>query len=272
MTVLRWVLQVSAVIAGYWLLLYAAQRSVIFPGAAAPSDEAALARAGGERVWLQLGARKSEAWFLPSLAPAGPPSPLIIFAHGNAELIDYWPEAFDTPRRWGVSILLVEYPGYGRSEGRPSEKSITAAMVAAYDWAVARQDIDPARVIAYGRSVGGGAASDLARERPVGALVLESTFTSVRRMALRFAAPGFLVRDPFDNLSLVRRFTKPLLIIHGVTDDIIPVWHGRALARAAPSAELQLLPCGHNDCPRPWPVLRRFLEDHEILNSPGPTG
>ena len=164
-------------------------------------------------------------------------------------------------------MLLVEYPGYGRSQGKPSQASITAAMLAAHEWAAARPDLDPRRIVAYGRSVGGGAACALAREKPIAALVLESTFTSARRMARRYALPGFLVRDPFDNLSVVRGFPGPVLIVHGVQDDVIAARHARALHQAARSAELHLLPCGHNDCPRPWPLLRRFLLDRGILRT-----
>jgi hypothetical protein len=74
-----------------------------------------------------------------------------------------------------------------------------------------------------------------------------------------------LVRDPFDNLAAVREYAGPVLIVHGERDDIVPIWHARALAAAARSARLETMPCGHNDCPRPWGVLRRYLEDHGVL-------
>src|SRR6202008_4301022 len=129
--------------------------------------------------------------------------------------------------------LLLEYPGYGRSTGVTTQQSITAASLAAYDWATQQSGIDPKRIIAYGRSLGGGAACALATQRAVAALILESTFTSVRPFAWRFRAPGFLVRDPFDNLAVVRAFKKPLLVLHGTRDEVIPVEHGRELAAAA---------------------------------------
>ena len=125
--------------------------------------------------------------------------------------------------------------------------------------------LDPGRIVAYGRSIGGGAACQLAARRPVSALILESSFTSVRPFARGFGAPGFLVRDPFDNLAAVREWRGPLLLLHGGRDDIIPPGHSKALAAAAPQAELHLLPCGHNDCPRQWPLVRAFLERHGLL-------
>jgi fermentation-respiration switch protein FrsA (DUF1100 family) len=182
-------------------------------------------------------------------------------------LIDLWPAAFAEPRQWGVAVLLVEYPGYGRSSGHPSEATITEGMLAAYDWARAQAGIDPNRIVAYGRSVGGGAACRLAARRPVAALLLASTFTSVHAFARGFGAPAFLVRDPFDNLAFVRKYRGPLLLLHGDRDTLIPTRHSQILAGAAPQAELHLLPCGHNDCPPAWPLIRVFLEQHGILHS-----
>ena len=69
-----------------------------------------------EQIWLNTSFGRVEAWYLPAIEPAPERAPLLLFAHGNGELIDYWPEEFDEPRRWGAGVLLVEYPGYGRSE------------------------------------------------------------------------------------------------------------------------------------------------------------
>ena len=260
-------LVVAAVVAGYWILLFFTQRSLLFP---APMAAGAPARPDdAEQVWLATVAGRTEAWFLPATSAAAAPCPLLVFTHGNGELIDFWPEEFDEPRRWGAAVLLVEYPGYGRSPGRPSEATITQAALAAYDWARARPDVDPGRIVAYGRSVGGGAACQLAARRPVAALILESTFTSVRSFARRFGAPGFLVRDPFDNLAVVREYRGPMLLLHGSRDDIIVPGHSQALAAAARHAELHLLPCGHNDCPREWPLIHAFLDRHGLLPTPG---
>jgi fermentation-respiration switch protein FrsA (DUF1100 family) len=250
------------VVAAWWLLAFFAQRGVMFPRSAIPpAPPVDLARLGGEGTRLDVAGRSVEAWLLPGRTTAGP---LLLFAHGNAELIDHWAEVWEPARARGASVLLVEYPGYGRSEGAPSEASIREAMVAAYDWAVSR-GIAPSRIVGWGRSLGGGALCALARERPLSALVLESTFTSTRSMAARLGVPAFLVRDPFDNLSLVREFQKPLLLLHGERDTVIPVRHAHTLAEAAPSAELVLMGCGHNDCPRPWEAVFGFLSREGLL-------
>jgi fermentation-respiration switch protein FrsA (DUF1100 family) len=166
---------------------------------------------------------------------------------------------------------LLEYPGYGGSSGTPSESSIRHAALAVFDWAAADPRVDPTRMIAYGRSIGGGAAVQIATARPVAALILESAFTSSRPLAARYGIPGWLVRDTFDNLDALARYRGPLLVIHGADDQLIPVSEGRALAAAVPSAEFHALPCGHNDCPRPWGLVRGFLESHQLLSAGTPT-
>ena len=242
-----------------------ASRRLIYPARRAGDATAQLRAIGGESLWLGAGSR-TEAWFLPARGPRGAQTPLIVYTHGNGELIDDWGTAFDEPRGWGVSALLVEYPGYGRSEGSPTESGIVATMLAAFDAAAKRPDVDPRRIVAYGRSLGGGAACALAKERPIAALVLESTFTSVRAIAAGLRIPGFLVADPFDSVSRLAAWRGPTLIVHGERDEVVPVSHARALHDALPQSELVILgDCGHNDCPRPWPKLREFLASHHIL-------
>ena len=251
----------------YWAGLFVWQRALLFP--APPLAGAAARPADAEAVWLETAGGRVEAWYLMPLVAARGPAPLLLFTHGNGELIDYWPSAFEEPRRSGLAVLLLEYPGYGRSGGAPSQRSVTEAVLAAFDWARQQPSVDATRIIAYGRSVGGGAATALAGARPVAAMILESTFTSVPMFARRFGAPGLLVRDRFDNLAAVRRFTRPLLILHGEHDEIIPVAEGRALHAAQPASEFYLMPCGHNDCARPWGAIERFLTRHQLLARAG---
>lgn len=249
-------------LAAYWALLFLAQRAMLFP---APSPAGAPSRPPDARqAWLPTPVGQVEAWYLPPFATGSRPVPLLLFAHGNGELIDYWPDAFDPPRQWGYGVLLLEYPGYGRSQGSPSEAAISAAALAAFDWAARQPDIDSTRVVGYGRSLGAGAICALLGQRPLAGLILEAPFTTIRAFAWRYGAPGFLVRDPFDNLTRLRRYHGPILILHGADDAIIPPTHSRTLAAAAPQAELHLLRCGHNDCPRAWDLVRHFLRRHGL--------
>lgn len=250
-------------VGAWWTLLFLSQRALMYP--APPVPRFAGRPADVQVMWLPTSAGRVEAWFLPPTDAGSRPAPLLLFAHGNGELIDYLPGLFDEPRAWGAAVLLVEYPGYGRSEGRPSQERIAEVMRAAWDWAVQQPAVDPARVVAWGRSVGAGAACTLVGERPIAGLILESAFTSARSFARRYGAPGFLVRDPFDNVARLQSYKGPLLIVHGEQDRVIPIRHGRTLAATAPHAEYHELPCGHNDCPPPLQLVRAFLAKHELI-------
>ena len=211
-----------------------------------------------------------EGWLLPGQSvSAEKPGPAVIFAHGNGELIDHWPEPLAELRRMGVSVLMPEYRGYGRTPGWPSQEAITEDYVKFYDLLAARPEVDRRRIVFFGRSLGGGAVCSLARQRKPRAMILMSTFTSVTRMARRYLVPSFLVRDPFDNLTAVSQLDIPLLIVHGRQDSLVPYEHGQKLHAAARQSELVTYEADHNDCPPNWSAfwgdLRRFLQKAEIL-------
>ncbi|GAM08558.1 putative protein [Geobacter sp. OR-1] len=263
---------IAAVIYGcYALLLYLGQRAIMYPGRGIRVEPAPPPGSPGLSVSrLDTGSGKVETWFLPARRAArGGRSPALIFFHGNGEVIDFLPGQVEGLRRLGLHVMLVEYPGYGRSTGAPSEASITAAAVAAFDALGGRPDVDPARIIAFGRSVGGGPACALSRQRPLAALILQSAFTSTRPFARRFLLPGFLVRDLFDNLAAVRRFTGPMLVAHGRRDDIIPFSHGQELSRAGRDVKFIEFDCSHNDCPPDldvfWRTVGEWLKQQKIL-------
>jgi len=253
----------------YGSLAFLTQRSLIFPGQHMPPSEGAGATPPGvRRTWLTTSSGRSEAWLL-TRNDAGR-GPAFLFAHGNAELIDGWVDLMSGVHTLGASMLLVEYPGYGRSEGVPSETAVRDTMLAAYDWLAAQPEVDPARIVPFGRSLGGGAVCTLVGERSLAALVLQSTFTSVRAFARARWLPGFLVRDPFDNLRAVQRFGGPVLVMHGDRDDVVPYTHGEALARASSRATLVTYPCAHGDCPPSldgmWRDIGAFLHTHQLLD------
>lgn len=262
MSRLAWLVFASgAVVGAYLLLVFIVQRSLLFP---APVRFLPDAVPGAEVVRLKAAGGEALALLL---TPAGSSrAPLVMFMHGNGELADDWVPEFDVVRQWGMAALLVEYPGYGRAPGAPTERSIIDAVHAAFDWAAADPRIDASRIVAYGRSLGGGAAARLAVDRKVAALVLESSFTSVADFAAKLLAPAFLVRDPFDNRSALANYRGPLLVIHGTHDTIVPIEHGRALAKLVADARFLEIDCGHNDCPRPWDAIRAFLRQSRVLH------
>jgi pimeloyl-ACP methyl ester carboxylesterase len=241
---------------------------MLFPVGLIPAAAERTPAIPGLRTFrLPLADGEVDAWFLPPGLEG--PRPALLFTHGNAELIDDWVDALRSFARRGVGVMLVEYPGYGRSGGTPSYRSIRAAALAAYDELVRQPEVDPARVVAYGRSLGAGASAVLAQERPLAAMVLLSAFTTPRAFARRYLLPGFLVRDRFEVLQAVTAFRGPVLVVHGERDEVIPFAHGRALAAAGVDAILIAHDCAHNDCPPDWEQhveqVLRFLAAKGVL-------
>jgi hypothetical protein len=210
-----------------------------------------------------------EAWFIPSaLARPGRPGPAVIFAHGNAELIDHNLDLAREYNSYGLSVLMPEYRGYGRSDGSPSQAAIVEDFVAWYDRLAAREDVDPERIVLHGRSLGGAVAAQVAAQRPVRGLILESTFTSVKAMAWQFLVPPILVRDPFDTLALAGELNMPVLIMHGTTDRVVPPAHADQLHTAIPGSTRVHFDGGHND-PVPaepyWAAITALLRDAQAM-------
>lgn len=276
----RWLKGMLCIYLGYLGLMYFFQRSLIFPGQYRSAPPALKLKLGIEQLWIETEASKVEVLLLAPLPPkqnaseevksASAKHPAIIYTHGNGELIDDWLTELRPYRELGCYVVLVEYPGYGRSTGKLSEAAIADVMTRVYDQLAQRPDIDSTRIVAHGRSLGGGAACLLAARRPVAALVLESTFTSIRAMAGRYGLPGFLCSDPLDNLQVVTEWKKPLLILHGTRDRVVPYTHGEALAAADPSAEfITWKNADHNDYPpcigRSWNEVREFLEKAGVV-------
>lgn len=240
------------------------QDKLVFPGpppgvqlAAAPPDNA-------ESIWLGEGDHRTEAWlFRAPGASAASPAPAVIFFHGNGEVIDFNEDIARGYSAMGWSVLMPEYPGYGRTPGKPSQESIVAAAERAFDWLKSREDVDSGRIVLHGRSLGGGAAFQLAARRRVRAVIAQSTFTSIAKIARGMFVPSFLVRHPFRSDDIVKSLDTPILLIHGVEDTIIPVKHSRALAAIAKNATLVEVRAGHNDLPRDereyWAVIAKFL-------------
>jgi fermentation-respiration switch protein FrsA (DUF1100 family) len=254
----------------YCGFLYVMQRRVLFPRHLIEHPSNTENIPGLEKIWVATSFGKIETWFLPQTAGrVTEPAPAVIFAHGNGELIDFWPHELKKLSRLGIGVLMVEYPGYGRSKGSPSQKNITEAFTGAYDVLVTREDVDSSRIVLLGRSVGGGAVCRLAANRPSAALILMSSFISIRSMASKYLVPYFLVRDPFDNLAIVRTYQGPVLVVHGRYDEIIPFSHGKTLFQAAKQGKIITYESGHNDCPPSWDTFWReietFLKDSDLI-------
>jgi uncharacterized protein len=205
---------VAAALSVWWLVVHVAQRRVLFPRhLAGPSSARAARPADVERLALTLPEGEVEAWLVTPTPPAQ--GGAVVCFHGNAERIDGQLELARSYAARGLTVLLPEYRGYGRSAGSPSEEALVADALAFVGILLARGGVDPARIAYHGRSVGAGVACALARRRPPAALVLESAFRSVPALAARFAAPRFVVRDRFDNEEALRSLDLPTLLFHG---------------------------------------------------------
>jgi len=261
---------ILAVLLGGYLVLAALQRQLMFPRhlIRAPDAPKALPD-GAEQMWVDTPEGRVEGWYLRGEGlREDEPGPAVVFAHGNGEIIDHWPELLRWYSGRGINALLVEYRGYARSEGDPSAEKIREDMERFRDAVVERPEVDGDRLVYHGRSLGGGAVCALATKHPPAALILQSTFTSVADLAWHhYAAPRALLRDEFDNVSALERLDVPVLITHGAEDEVVPVSHGRRLHEAAPSGEyVEIQNCGHNDCPMQWDSIEQFLKRNGLAD------
>jgi hypothetical protein len=196
---------------------------------------------------------------------------VLLWLHGNAENLGYVLRQMRVVAKIGINILAVDYRGYGKSEGRPSEAGVYQDANTAYDWLIKERRFRADDIIVYGHSLGGAVATNLAARRPCGGLVVQSSFTNARAMTRQiFALPliEFVVRSRFDSLHMIRLVHTPILIVHGWKDDVVPFAMGQRLFAAAsePKRFYRIDGAGHNnlleaggegylDC------LRHFVED-----------
>lgn len=238
----------------YCVVLYRAQPLLFFPGAGATTVHPAPPGTVELRLAHPDGI-ETDVWFrAPDTRAHGPgPFPLVVVLHGNGDRIDrHAPGTFDWLNRLGFAVALPEYRGYGRSGGEPSEAAVSADLVRAVARLVERTDVDPARVIYFGTSLGTCFAGQLAARRPPSALVLRTPFLRTDLMALRHFAPPFLVTNPFRNDVALAGFRAPTLILQHTRDEVAPPEDALALAELLPRATLVAVDATHNgpDDPR----------------------
>lgn len=161
----------------------------------------------------------------------------LLWFHGNAGNITSRYGVIERLVELPVEVFIVDYRGYGRSEGSPSEQGLYADARAAWDYLTRERGIPSANIVLFGDSLGGAVAIDLAtRVEPAG-LVVQSTFTSIRDMAAEVMpfVPGFILRTKMDSLSKIASVRAPVLFIHSSADEMVPYRFGRQLYDAAPA-------------------------------------
>jgi fermentation-respiration switch protein FrsA (DUF1100 family) len=191
---------------------------------------------------------KLHCWFFPLSGE----SPTVLFFHGNAGNISHRIENVQRLVERGISVFLLGYRGYGKSTGRPSEKGIYLDGLAAYDYLAETERISPDRIAIFGRSLGGAVAIEVALQRGVKCIVIESTFTSLRDMS-KTIFPWSLfspfVPNHYDSGTKIAALSVPKLIVHGKNDEIVPFWMGEKLFALAKEKKkfLAIEGAGHNN-------------------------
>jgi len=204
-----------------------------------------------EEVWLRAadGARLN-AWFFPAHTNAPRRHLAILLCHGNGGNISHRLEAFDALLETGVNVLGFDYRGYGRSGGRPSEAGTYLDAQAAHAW-LRQRGFPATNIIAYGESLGGAVATELAVREPLAGLVLQSTFTSIPDIGAElfpWLPVRRLSRIRYDTLAKLPGLRVPVLVLHSRSDTLIPFQHGERLFAAAHQPKLFHEVAGdHND-------------------------
>lgn len=214
-------------------------------------------------VWLETedGVRL-HGWYLPHPEARQ----VLLFFHGNAGNISHRRESLEIFHRLGLGTLIIDYRGYGRSEGRPTEQGLYADARAAWQWLTVQRGFDPGQILLFGRSLGGVVATRLASEVQPRGLIVESAFTSARDVGRKFfPLLSWLVvlRYDFDAEEWIRKVRCPVLVLHSPQDEIIPYELGEKLFQAANEPKRFFrLRGGHNDgFLRSQPEYERVLSD-----------
>ena len=206
-----------------------------------PREDVALTARDGCRL---------RGWFFPAQKGALRSELVFLLFHGNAGNICNRLGFYAAWLGLGVNVFSFDYRGYGESEGIPSEEGTYLDGEAAHAWLLAR-GFAPQNIIALGKSLGGGIASELALRAPIGALILQSTFTSIANIGgdlFPFLPVRWLNRIKYDTVQKVPRIHRPVLIMHSRDDKLIRFRHAEQNFTAANEPKmLWEIDGGHND-------------------------
>jgi len=192
------------------------------------------ADAGLSYEWVNIEASdgvRITGWWVPAANARGS----VLFCHGNGGNIADRLDTLVIGNRLDLNMLVFDYRGYGRSEGSPSEQGTYEDAEAAYRYLTQEKGIAPDTIILWGRSLGGPIAARTAAEHPCGALIIESSFTSLGDLVSdRFGMiPSLLLwRYAYPTRSHLERLSVPILVIHSANDEMIPIEHGKELYRS----------------------------------------
>jgi uncharacterized protein len=265
--VLRGLSSVAFIYVGVLVVLLLLENFLVFPGTTAaqnwapsPSDEiqdVELAAASGTKL---------HGWWLPHSTSER----TLLYFHGNGGNLSHRGGSLLKLRKiLDTAVFIVDYPGYGKSQGSASESGCCQAATASYDWLTKTQSRDPKQFILYGASLGGGVAVELASRKPHGAVVLLKTFTSLPDVAagkFPWLPVRYLMRNRMASVDRIGSIGGPIFIAHGDADQIVPYALGQRLFAAAsePKMFVRLAGQDHDESLGEdfFVPLRSFLETH----------
>ena len=250
-------------------MVYLAQDALIFyrqPLPEARRAEVARRFPSVREIFFQAkDGTRLHAWHVAAAGSGAGKSALVLYFGGNAEEASWMLE--ETGNAPGVSWLIVNYRGYGLSEGSPGEAALVSDALQWFDHALTLPGAEPKRIYAFGRSLGSGVAVALAAQRAVAGLVLATPYDSLAAVAKRYywyLPVDLLLRHRFDSIALAPKLQLPLLCLIAERDEVIPPVHGERLFEAWAGAKRRVIlqEAGHNSTdahPLFWPAIREFL-------------
>lgn len=225
----------------FGLYLYLSQdRMVFFPTREMEATPADIGLTFVD-VFIEMGdSEQVHAWYVPARiennTDNNSSAPTVLFFHGNGGNISHRLPTTELVAGLGANIMLVDYRGYGRSDGAPSEDNMFSDALACYHWLTNTKETPPDQIILFGRSLGGAVAIELATRVECAGLIVESSFTSARAMGnlmFPYFPVGLLLKYKFASIDKIGKINCPLLVTHSKEDDMIPFQMGRALFEKA---------------------------------------
>ncbi|MET1256979.1 alpha/beta hydrolase [Aliikangiella maris] len=212
-----------------------------------------------EIVFFSVRGGNVESWFFGDRKKR----PVIMVFHGNSGTLETnYLFALELQKK-GYHVMVVEYPGYGRSTGKPSEASFQELVEKAFDWVKSKKEVS--NIIVYGNSLGGCVAGLLIGKKPIDLLILKSTFSSIARFISKMLyVPKFMVVDKFETENRIKLLDKPILIMHSKEDQLVPFAQAEILHGLATNSELAVYKGKHEgpDHIKTIEIISKFIGKH----------
>ncbi len=181
-----------------------------------------------EDVIVSVGREKTHGWYIPHEGSKG----VVLFSHGNAGNIADRLESVNIFRKLGLSVLVYDYGGYGKSSGKSSEERCCNDALSMWEYLINKKGYSPKNIVLFGRSLGGAVTADLATKVSCAGVILESTFLStvdVARDLFSWFPERFARGNEFYTKRKIRNIKVPVLVIHSPQDTVVKYYHGKKI-------------------------------------------